>query len=117
MTIPSEGSLVGVENDLKTLRRKPNPDGFELCLREAVGSHLGNDVNPVIEVSFGSLDGRTVAIASCAAHHKPVFHDERGSVALFVRAGNGTRSLDVRETVEFVSSRWIAQPDNEYGDA
>jgi hypothetical protein len=115
--VADSGDVVGIENDLKTLGRKPNLDGFELCLREAVGSHLGNDVNPVIDLSFASVDGHTVAIASCAAHHKPVFHEDRGSVSLFVRAGNGTRPLDVREAVEFVSSRWAREAGSEHANA
>jgi hypothetical protein len=115
--VADSGDVVGIDTDLKTLGKKPNLDGFELCLREAVGSHLGNDVNPVIDLSFGSVDGRTVAIASCAAHHKPVFHEDRGSVSLFVRAGNGTRGLDVREAVEFVSSRWPREAASDHADA
>ena len=114
--IDDSGDVVGIERDLKTLQHKPNVDGFELCLREAVGSHLGNDVNPVIELSFGDVDGHTVAIASCPAHHQPVFHEDKGAVLFFVRAGNGTRPLNVREAVEFVGSRWAAESEGEHAD-
>lgn len=115
--VADSGEVVGIENDLKTLGRKPNLDGFELCLREAVGSHLGHDVNPAIDLTFGRVDGHTVAIASCAAHHRPVFHENQKSVSLFVRAGNGTRALDVREAIEFVSGRWAREPGSDDADA
>jgi hypothetical protein len=65
--VDDAGDVVGIERDLKTLQQKPNLDGFELCLREAIGAHLGNDVNPLIDLSFGDVEGRAVAIASCPA--------------------------------------------------
>jgi hypothetical protein len=112
--VTDSGEPVGIARDLKTLQQKPNLDGFELCLREAVGMHLGNDVNPVVEISFGQLDGHTVAVASCTAHDQPVYHEDKNTVSFFVRAGNGTRPLNVREAVEYVGSRW---PRTAHGDA
>lgn len=71
-----------------------------------VGAYLGEDVNPYIELTFSELDGQTVAVASCEAHHKPVLVEKTDRSEFYVRAGNTSRPLDVKEASEYINGRW-----------
>ena len=37
---------------------------------------------------------------------RPVYFDDKGQLLFFVRSGNSTRQLDVREAMEFAQNRW-----------
>ena len=87
-----------------TLGDKGNRDGFEISFRNALKEHLGGDVSPFIELTFSEAQGRTVAIASCEPCHKPVFVQDGGETDFFVRAGNTSQPLNIKEANEYIRS-------------
>jgi hypothetical protein len=101
-----DGVVAGIEPDFETLVPKGDRDGFELKLRDAVGSHLGDEVSPFVEVTFGEIDRKTVAIVSCEPYHRPVFLEDGGRREFYVRDGNSSRPLDVKEANEYINVRW-----------
>jgi hypothetical protein len=106
--VMDDGSVCGIENDYSTLGEKGNRDGFELALRNGIRSQLGDDVNPFVEVTFGEIDQRTVAIVSCEPYHRPVFLEDRGQREFYVRAGNSSVPLDVKEASAYIGAHWSA---------
>ena len=108
--VMDDGEIRGIEADFEALRSKGNRDGFELVLREAIGKYLGEDVNPYVELTFGEANGRTVAIVSCEPHHRPVFVEDRDVREFYVRAGNTSRPLDVKEAAEYITAHWAVVP-------
>ena len=104
--VMDDGSVVGLAKDFESLGSKGNRDGFELAFRDSVGAMLGEDTNPYIELTFSQVDGQTVAVVSCQAHHKPVFLEERNKSEFFVRAGNTSRPLDVKEASAYIDAHW-----------
>jgi hypothetical protein len=106
--VADDGTPVGIEHDIRSLD-PPNVDRVHLTIRAALGEHLGEDVSPLIDVTFSEIAGHTVAVLSCSAHDLPVFYDEGGSVKFFIRAGNASPPLDVREALDYVRRHWPAQ--------
>lgn len=104
--VMDDGEVVGLERDFESLSSKNNRDGFELTFRNAVGASLGEDVSPYVELTFSQVNGTTVAVVSCEAHHKPVFIEEGDRSEFYVRAGNASRPLDVKEASEYIKGRW-----------
>jgi hypothetical protein len=104
--VADDGQVVGLTSDFDSLGSKGNRDGFELTFRDSVGAYLGEDKNPFIALTFSEVDGQTVAVASCEAHHKAVFLEESGGSQFYVRAGNTSRLLDVKEASEYINARW-----------
>jgi hypothetical protein len=104
--VRDDGEVVGLDRDFESLGTKGTRDGFELTFRDAVGAGLGEDVNPYIELTFSEVDGRKVAVASCEAHSKPVFLEDGDKSEFYVRAGNTSRPMDVKEASEYIKSRW-----------
>lgn len=103
--ISDAGSVIGIEPDIVTLS-KPNRDGFEMTLRNAIGSYLGVEISPRLAVIFVELDGTTVAHIACPSHHSPVFLQDGDRQEFYVRDGNQTRPLDVRASHEYIRDHW-----------
>src|SRR5262249_48082663 len=99
--VADDGSVVGIANDLTTLK-KPDVDGFELALRDAIGDLLGEDLNSAVDAQFAHVSGETIAIVTCKAHDRPVYLQDKTGPEFFVRSGNSSRPLDVREAINYV---------------
>jgi hypothetical protein len=106
--VADDGDVLGLDKDFESLGAKGNRDGFELTFRNAIGSYLGEDKNPSIELTFSEIDGKTVAVAGCERHGSPVFVEDGDRSEFYVRAGNTSRLLDVKEASEYIKSHWAA---------
>ena len=103
--INDDGTPLDLEVDIATLGKK-SVDGFELALRSAIGSHLGAEIDPYVNISFATVADKRVAVVTCAAHPSPVYFYDGNRHELCVRSGNHTRSLDVAAAVTYVANRW-----------
>ena len=99
------GGVIGLERDFGTLRRTDR-DGYEQYLMGVVKKRLGGDLCPLIHLVFARVEGRDVCRVVVEPSHRPVYLEEAGSVRLYLRTGNSTRGLDVREAVDYVARRW-----------
>ena len=104
--VSDDGTIVGLEADFATLSQKNNADGWEITLRNAIRDQLGPEINTVIEITFASTDGKTVAILSCEPHHKPVFLSDGDQTEFYARAGATSQPFDVRSTAEYIAQHW-----------
>ncbi|WP_153771360.1 ATP-binding protein [Labrenzia sp. CE80] len=103
--VDDSGTPLGLDNDLSTLKQ-PDLDSFERTLNDIVTKSLGGDLCPFIHTVFAKVEGKDVAMviirpAPRAAH----LADGRSSL-FYVRSGNSTRQLDVREAINYARSRW-----------
>lgn len=99
------GRIVGLDHDYRTLRR-PDRDGFQQFVMTLVKNRLGGDVCPLVHLVFEPCDGKDVCRILAEPSPKPVYCDDDGVARFYVRAGNGTRELDVREALAHVTRRW-----------
>jgi hypothetical protein len=104
--VADDGEVLGLDEDFTSLGAKGNRDGFELTFRNAIGSYLGEDKNPVVDLTFSDADGKTVAVAACQRHSEAVFVEDGNSSEFYVRAGNTSRLLNVKEASDYIKSHW-----------
>lgn len=102
------GEVVGLADDYGTLKRG-NRDGFQQFIMGLVKTRLGGDVCPLVHVAFREVKGREVCWVTVEPADRPVYYRDGGTARYFLRAGNGTRELDVREAVEHVARRWAGR--------
>lgn len=103
--VGDDGDVIGISEDIETLR-KQSIDGFELSLRTVIAHYLGPELGPSIDVTFPTVQGKTIALVSCEAHSGPVFLEDGERREFYVRDGNRTVPLDVRSTHNYITSRW-----------
>lgn len=106
------GEVVGLANDFAVVKA-PDPDRFELWLRDFLASTLGQNAaaTPVIDFSPVTVDGASTFVCrvTCPSSPRPVFlrpAKGAGQSELWVRTGNSTRQLKVDEAVDYVMLRW-----------
>jgi len=110
--VNDDGEPVGLANDF-TVVKSPDPDRFELWLRDFLATTLGQPaaVQAVVDFTSITVDGvdTYVCRVTCPASPRPVYlRPGKGGVQpeLWVRIGNSTRQMKVDEAVDYVMHRW-----------
>lgn len=106
--VGNSGQVIGVQDDYRTLKRQDR-DGFEQFVVTLVKTSLGGDVCPLVHVGFLGIEGKDVCRIVVEPSPRPVYCRDAGVARYFLRTGNGTRELDVREAMEHVAQRWPAR--------
>ena len=106
--VTNERTVCGLERDYKTLKNRDR-DGFERFIIGLVRSRLGGDICPLLHVTFHRLDGRDICRVIVEPADRPVYFRDGGTSRLFVRTGNSTRELDVREAMHHATRRFAAR--------
>lgn len=104
--VTDEGSVVGVEPDIESLTKKPTQDGLALHITEILSKYLGPSVAPMVDMSFASIDAKTVVVLRAERALSPVFLDNEGAPEFYVRSGSSTRQLNVKEVTDYVAAHW-----------
>ncbi len=103
--VADDGAVLGLDDDFKTLGKKPNRDGFELFLTDLLfKGRLW--LSGLISISFHELSGKTVCKVAVKPSPEPVWTDAGGAERFFVRTGNSTRELSGSETLAYVRQHW-----------
>lgn len=103
--VADDGEVLGLEADYQTLK-KPDRDGFEQTLIQAISANLGADLCPLIHILFHRLGEQDVCRVIVSPATRPVFLNQGGAPKFYVRTGGGTRDLNVQEALEYVAGRW-----------
>lgn len=109
--VSDAGEVLGLENDFQTLGDKPDPDGYELFLRQLMDANLSIATASTVRIRFHEVEGRSICVVSVAASGKPVFaKTAKGSGSegwdFWVRIGNATKQLHGDDMVEYQGAHW-----------
>lgn len=102
--VDDAGAVVGLEKDYASLRRRDR-DGYQQFLMSLIQRRLGAQACTLVHVMFHSVDGRDLCRVLVEPAPGPVYFATERGAEYFVRTGNGTRALDVREALEHIASR------------
>ncbi|MBA3510459.1 DUF262 domain-containing protein [Sphingomonas sp.] len=109
--IADDGSVVGLQHDYATLKKKDR-DGFELFLYDLLSNALGKNALSWLQVAFHSIDERDVAVVTVKRSPNIVFTNPRGPKVddVYVRFGNSTRKLTPAEMLQYMSETGTGGP-------
>lgn len=102
--VDDSGTALGLESDYASLRRKDR-DGYQQFLMSLVQRRLGAKACTLVHVMFHAIDGREICRVLVEPAPSPVYFAAERGAEYYVRAGNGTRALDVREAIEHIATR------------
>lgn len=112
--VTDEGTVRGMADDFATLK-KADRDGFELWLMQTLLNDFEKDASQQISVSFHAIappspDTRPGASEVCRVDAtpspRPRFVKEDGQEKFYVRTGNATNALAMKEMFTYFSQRW-----------
>ena len=104
--VDDERNVVGLAHDYKLFGKPDKRDAYENFLTTLLLNNFGKDASALISISIHQLDGKDVAKVRAMSSPKPVFVKDDKGEHLYIRAGNSTRQLTARETVDYCKMRW-----------
>lgn len=102
--VEDDGSVLGLDFDLKTM--KGSPDQFGQMLAGLMTQHIGPEYGPLAKVRFEETNGKRVCVVDVDRSSEPAFVKGSKGTKFYVRVGNTTRSLDVEEAVKYREMSW-----------
>jgi hypothetical protein len=103
--VADDHKICGLEHDYRSLKDHDR-DGFERFIIALIRSRLGGDICSLVHVTFHALEGRDICRVIVEPATRPVYFHDGGTSRFFVRAGNSTRELDVREALDHAARRF-----------
>lgn len=105
IAVDDSGDITGIEEDYVTLP-KPDRDGFELHLTHLLSSAIGKEQCLNTSVSFHEIDRKDVCMVQVDRASKATYVREGGEYKLYIRTGNQTQPLPMKEAVDYVLAHW-----------
>lgn len=102
--VNDQGEVLGLEKDFETLRQK-NEDGFERRIFDLITTQIGSEFCHLCTVYFNLVESKSVCILNIEPSKDPVYINEAENTSFYLRAGNATRPLSVKETVNYIDMR------------
>lgn len=103
--VSDEGSILGLDMDYQTLKRKDN-DGFEQLIMNTVSQRLGTSSLKYIRVIFHKHEHKEVCRLIVSKSAFPVYVKDGNNKKFYVRTGSGTREMDIQEAITYISHHW-----------
>jgi hypothetical protein len=103
--VTDDSGIAGLKTDYDVLK-KPNRDGFEQVILNAVAARMGTDACGFVQVVFHRIEGEDVCRVITAPAGRPVYVKNGGQPKFYLRTGVSTRELNVQEAVDYIARRW-----------
>lgn len=103
--VDDQGNALGLANDFPTLRKEDEGE-FELALTDIVKQYLGLTYREYLDLSFENYGGGRICVIQVERSPEPVFLVSGQEREFYVRVSSSTRSLQARETLEYVKEHF-----------
>lgn len=105
--VADDGAVLGLERDQTLICKKPRDwDRLELHVVGLFRNHFGNVLLPYLRVGFLEVGGLDVCRIVVAPAPEPAYVTENKTEQFYVRTGNGTSQLGMREAFAYIRHRW-----------
>ncbi|WP_082422421.1 helix-turn-helix domain-containing protein [Aquimarina longa] len=102
--VDDDGNILGLENDFKTLKHK-NRDGYEREIFRIISTQLGHEACFSNHISFYVVNEKDICVIDIETSKEPVYVKDGTSTTFYVRTGNATYPLTVKETVDYLKTQ------------
>ncbi len=102
--VDDDGNVLGLEKDYKTLKHK-NRDGYEREVFRIISTQLSHEACFSNHISFYSINEKDVCVVNIEPSNEPVYVNDEGNTTFYVRTGNATYPLSVKETVDYLKTQ------------
>jgi len=103
--VDDKKQILGLEKDFSALK-KQDEDGFELKLTDIINTYVGKQYRTYVHVKFEKIDSKTICIVTIDKSSTPAYLSSEGKTEFYIRAGNSSQPLNVKETTEYITDHW-----------
>ena len=106
--VDDDRNVVGLKGDYGLFRKADSRDALENWLTTQLVEQFGKPATRHFTISFHDAAGTDVCRIEVQPSPEPVYVDEKTGKPplLYIRTGNATRALDIREIIEYSRHRW-----------
>jgi hypothetical protein len=104
--VEDDKSVVGLHYDYESSQSIGGRDGFERHLNAILRKAVGDATMTFLTTTFHSVEKLDTCQVSIEPSDHPVYVLSGESQSFYVRQGNATRSLDPKETFNYVQTHW-----------
>lgn len=105
--VHDSGEILGIENDYATVKNK-NRDGFLLQLTNIINHHLGKQFHQYTNATILKIRDKDICVVEVSRSKTPVFLRSAGKEEFFIRSSASSQPMNVRETSEYIRTRFSA---------
>ena len=103
--VHDSGSILGIEDDLKTLKKK-NKDGFQNHLVNRISENIGAQFVQFTKIEFYEVNERIICCVNCKKGNQEAFLKMEGKGIFYIRTGNSTREISGKEMLDYMKQRF-----------
>lgn len=100
--VDDDGVILGLKKDYNTLKHK-NRDGYEREVFRIISTYIGHEACFGNHVSFYRIDGKDICLVDVESSPNPVYVTDGKETTFYVRTGNATYPLSVKQTVSYLN--------------
>jgi len=102
--VDDDGKTLGIKNDFKTLKHQ-NKDGFERNIFRIISTYVGQEFCYKSQVFFYQINEEEVCLINVEPSKIPAYVADGKNTTFYLRTGNATYPLTVKEVVKYLDSR------------
>jgi membrane protein YdbS with pleckstrin-like domain len=104
--INDEGSILGIEADYRTLQKK-TADGFANLFTQTFYTYIGLEYRYLVRIDFEKIENKDICTVHVNQSTVPIYLKDDKLSEFYVRTGNSTNMLNVREANTYIKLHWI----------
>ncbi len=107
--VSDQGEILGLEEDYQ--RCKPqSKDGFEQLLFRKVRDNIGTSFAAIVDLKFVNIKDKEICVVDIPPASEPAYLTDKNKESIFyLRTGNSTASLNVKEATEYCIKRYYTE--------
>lgn len=104
--VRDDKTLLGLEGDFCVIN-KATTDAFELHFTNLIEKYIGAENRPYVTMRFAEREGKKIAIVVVPRRApKEVYLTVDDEPYFYIRSGNSSRPLNVKEATEYIRKHW-----------
>jgi hypothetical protein len=104
--VKDDKTLLGLEADFKAIK-KSSEDAFDLHFTNVIGNYLGIENRRYVTIRFTEKQGKKIALVVIPKKAPTeVFLTVDHELYFYIRSGNSSRFLNMKDTIEYIRQHW-----------
>lgn len=97
--------IVGLENDIKTLKKK-DLDGFQNFFTILFNDYVGAEMSGLINIRMEKIEDKDICIINVSKSKSPIYIKNGQTEEFFIRVGNATYPLSIKGATQYISNHF-----------
>jgi predicted HTH transcriptional regulator len=107
--VKDDKTILGLKKDFSFLK-KATTDSFELHFTNIVNKYLGTENRPCVTMRFAKIGGKIVSVVIIPKRSpREVYLTLEGQPFFYIRSGNSSQPLDVKQAPIYIKEHWGAR--------